>query len=257
MLSGFFVGKSMMKGTWTRETIGSKPADVLTFPGVGNPRFGVLFLHPIGLETLADRPAFTSALEKRGLVCVCPHGKQSWWLDRICPEFDPRLTAERHLLDNVVPFFETRFGLKPRAIGLLGISMGGQGALRLAFRHPETFPVAAGIASALDFHEFYGRGWTLDAMYDSKEQCRQDTALMHVPPSNPPRHVYFCCDPADAECYRGNDRLHEKLNALGVEHKADLTTAAGGHTWEYFNRMAEPALSFVNEGLYAESRRLI
>ena len=94
-------------------------------------------------------------------------------------------------------------------------------------------------------------------MYDSKEQCRQDTALLHVPPHDPPPHIYFCIDPEDADWYRGNDRLHEKLGALGVEHTADLTTSGGGHSWEYFDRMAEPALRFVHQGLEKESRRLL
>src|SRR5262249_23174536 len=133
----------------------------------------------------------------------------------------------------------------------------GQGALRLAFRHPDVFPVAAGIASALDYHELYGQGLTLDQMYESKEQCRQDTALMHVPPVHPPPHLFFCIDPDDSDWLRGNDRLHEKLTALGVEHTADLTTQAGGHPWAYFNHMADPALRFLYQGLEKESRRLL
>jgi S-formylglutathione hydrolase len=237
--------------------VGGKSADVYDPGGDAKPDFGVLFLHPVGLETLVDRPAYTHLLEELGLACVCPYGDHSWWTDRVCPDFDPNITAERYLLDQVVPFFQTRWGISPRAIGLLGISMGGQGALRLAFRHPNMFAVAAGIASALDYHEWYGLGLSLDAMYDSKEQCRQDTALMHVPPYNPPPHIYFCIDPEDADWYRGNDRLHEKLSALGIEHTADLTTTAGGHTWEYFDHMAEPALRFVYQGLEKESRRLL
>src|SRR5438874_8311971 len=60
-------------------------------------------------------------------------------------------------------------------------------------------------------------GTSLGEMYDSKEQCRQDTALMHIHPSEHPPHVFFAIDPEDADWYRGNDRLHEKLGALGVE----------------------------------------
>ena len=135
--------------------------------------------------------------------------------------------------------------------------MGGQGALRLAFKHPETFPVVAAVASALDYHELYGRGTPLDEMYDSKEQCRQDTALMHVPPFHPPPHIFFGIDPDDTAWYRGNDRLHEKLSALGIPHTVDLTTQAGGHSWAYFNHQAEPAVRFLHAGLEQESRRLL
>jgi S-formylglutathione hydrolase len=57
--------------------------------------------------------------------------------------------------------------------------------------------------------------------------------------------------------HRGNDRLHEKLSALGVPHTIDFETQAGGHTWPYFERMADPALRFLVESLEKESRRLL
>jgi pimeloyl-ACP methyl ester carboxylesterase len=240
---------------WQRTEIGGKQADVFDPPKA--PRLGVIFLHGAGLETLADRPAFTRLLEELNLGCVCPHGKRSLWVDRVCPEFDGVKSAEEHVVKDIVSFFEERWSIRPRAIGIFGISMGGQGALRMAFRRPDLFPAAAGIASALDFHEAYGQGTPLDDMYESKEQCRQDTALMHIPPVHYPPYIYFAIDPADVKWHRGNDRLHEKLNALGVPHSCDLDTEAGGHTWDYFNRMAGPALRFVHEGLEKESRRLI
>lgn len=246
-----------MNGTWTSVVIAGKAADVYEPPDLARPRFGVLHLHDEDGATLRDRPAFTRLFDELKLVCVCPAGGPSWWADRVCVEFDPAVTAERYVLDQVLPFFAGRWGLRPRSVGLQGIGMGGQGALRLAFKHAELFPVVAAIAPSLDYHERYGAGSPLDAMYDSKEQCRQDTALMHVPPYKPPPHVFYAIDPDDVEWYRGNDRLHEKLNALGVPHEHDFTTTAGGHTWEYFNRLAERVERFVHAGLEYESRRLL
>jgi S-formylglutathione hydrolase len=246
-----------MNGTWTSVAIAGKPADVYSPAGTERPRFAVLHLHGVGLETLRDRPAFTRLFDELGLGCVCPLGQRCWWTDRICPEFDPLVTPEKHLLDGVLPFFKERWGLEPRAIGLQGISMGGQGALRLAFKYPQLFPVVAALAPAIEYHELYGQGTPLDEMYDSKEQCRQDSAIMHVPPHHPPPHIFFCIDPADSRWFRGNDRLHEKLNALGVPHEIDLTTRAGGHSWDYFNHMAERVERFVHAGLEQESRRLL
>jgi S-formylglutathione hydrolase FrmB len=157
----------------------------------------------------------------------------------------------------VLPFFRQRWELAPPAIGLTGISMGGQGALRLAFKHGRTFPVVAAIAAALEHHELYGQGTPLDVMYDSKEHCRQDTAILHVPPHDYPPHIFFSIDPGDTTWYRGNDRLHEKLNALGIPHECDLATRAGGHSWDYFNYMAERVMKFLAVGLERESRRLL
>jgi S-formylglutathione hydrolase len=246
-----------VNGTWSQVDVAGKKVDLYDPPGTGRPRFAVLYLHGIGLETLVDKPAFTRLFDDLHLACACPHGQRAWWTDRICAEFDGQLTTEQHLLRNVVPYIQQHWSLAPRSTGLLGISMGGQGALRLAFKHPHLFPVVAGIASAFDYHEYYGQGFTIDGMYDSKEQCRQDTALMHVPPYNYPPHIFFCIDPADGDLYRGNDRLHEKLSALGFPHTCDLTTRAGGHTWDYFNAMADRAIRFVHAGLEQESRRLL
>ena len=134
--------------------------------------------------------------------------------------------------------------------------MGGQGALRLAFKHPELFPAVAAISPAIEYHELYGRGTPLDEMYDSKEQCRQDTAIMHVHPTHYPPHLFFCVDPDDP-WYRGSDRLHEKLGALGVPHTPDLSTRAGGHSPEYFHHVADRAVRFVVAGLEQEARRLL
>ena len=135
--------------------------------------------------------------------------------------------------------------------------MGGQGAVRLGFKYPDRFPVVASVAGAFDYHERYGQGTPLDEMYDSKERCRQDTAILHVPPVHYPPHIFFCVDPTDRDCWRGNDRLHEKLTALGIEHTCDLATRAGWHTWEYFNAMADRAVRFVTAGLEEQARRLL
>ena len=70
-------------------------------------------------------------------------------------------------------------------------------ALRLAFKHANLFPVVAAIAAAIDYHEIYGQGTPLDTMYDCKEQCRQDTVLLHIHPSHYPPHLFFCIDADD------------------------------------------------------------
>jgi len=241
---------------WSTADIAGKPADVFE-PAGTRPRFGLLFLHAVGQETLRGQPVYTRLLEEQRLACACPQGGYSWWADRILPEFDAQLTAEKYLVQEVVPFCRVRWQLAPPTLGLFGISMGGQGALRLAFKHAQLFPAVAGIAAALDYYELHGRGLSLDEMYDSKEQCRQDGALLHIHPSQFPPHIFFAVDPDDADWYRGNDRLHEKLSALGIPHTCDLTTRAGGHSWVYFNHMAATVVQFLVDGLEKESRRLL
>lgn len=233
-----------MSGTWSGVEVGGKPADV--FEPSARPRFGLLFLHDSDGRTPRGRAAFGQLLDELGMACVCPHGGPCWWADRVCPSFDLTLTPERHLLTNVVPFFAGRWGLDERGLGLFGVGMGGQGALRLAFKHPKRFAAVAALGAALDYHELYYSGTAIDDMYDSKEQARQDTAILHVHPSDYPPHLFFACAPDD-HWYRGNDRLHEKLGALGVPHETDFTGAADEGR----------GLRFVHAGLVRQSRRLL
>ena len=254
--AGFFHGARMLPG-WTRTEIAGKPADLFHPPRDVVPKFAVLYLHDYDQQTLADSAAYTAELTRHGLACVAPHGGRSWWADRVCPEFDPHVTAERHLLDHVLPWMRTTWRLAPHAVAALGIGAGGQAAVRLGFKYPVTFRVVAGVASAFDYHDWYGRGTALDEMYPSRERARQDTAILHIDPAKYPPHVWFACDPDDDDWHRGNDRLREKLTAFNLPFTADLDTRAGGHTPAYFDTIAEPALRFITEGLRQESRRLM
>jgi S-formylglutathione hydrolase len=242
---------------WTLLDIAGKPAEVFAPPGSPPPRFGLLYLHDLDGRTLASSSTWTRLLEVHRLVCVCPHGKQSWWTDKTVAEYDPKQSTEAYLLDQLRPWYQAHYQIRPRPLALCGLGMGGQGALRLAFKHPLDFPVIAGIASALDCHELYGQGTPLDVLYDSKEQCRQDTALLHLHPTDYPPHLFFCVAPEQRFWYRGNDRLHEKLSALGIPHQYDFSTRAAGDAWSYAEQMAERVLAFLREGLDKEARRLL
>jgi S-formylglutathione hydrolase len=245
-----------MSGTWTSVDVAGKPADVYDLADIARPRFGLLALPDFDGQPLRHRQIYTNLLDELQFACICPQGGPSWWLDRICREFDATRTPERYLMDEVLASVGQRWGLAPPALGLHGIGMGGEGALRLAFKHPEQFPVAAALAPALDFYELYGQGTPLDSMYDSKEQCRQDIALLHIHPSRYPPHLFFAIDPAD-RWFRGNDRLDEKLTALGIPHEKDFQTHTAGQPEDYLNRLAERALRFVKDGLEQQSRRLL
>ena len=234
-----------MLAGWTRTAVGGKPADVFDPPDALP--FALLYLHSLAEESPATDPAFAAALRHHRLRCVAPHGGQCWWADRVCAEFDPVVTPERYLLDAVVPWAEAAWHLGPRALAIGGTEMGGQGAVRLALKHPERFPVAASISGAFDCQDWYGRGTPLDELYESRERCRLDTAILHIDAHCWPPHLGFWCAPTDAACYRGNDRLHEKLTAMGVPHAADLDTRGD---------LVTPMLAFVATGLAKEGRRL-
>jgi pimeloyl-ACP methyl ester carboxylesterase len=247
-----------MSGTWKLENVGGHPCDVFLPPQRDSHGYVVMYLHGVHENRLVDKPAFIEQFDRHGLAVVAPHTKRSWWTDKICPEFDPKISAQRHVIDNVLPFVEKELGAKPPRIGLLGTSMGGQGALRLAYKFPQLFPVAAAISPAIDFYLRHKEGdETIRQMYADPEAARQDTAILHIHPLNWPRHQFFCCDPDDERWWESADRLRMKLYSLGIPHQCDLQTTGGGHGFDYYNCMAGRAVQFLADKLDEERRRIV
>ena len=246
---------SEIAGTWSQVEIAGKLADVYDPREPAEPDRVILHLHGHGLETLKDNVAFSRELERHGLRAICPHGQRSWWLDIVCREFDLEVTPLCFLRDHVVSYITQRWNVNPPNIGLTGISMGGQGAVQLAYRYPHDFPVIAAISPAVDFHNWFGRELPLDEMFANQEAARQQTATLQLHPLNLPRHQLLVCDPADEEWFEGVERLTSKLFSMGIPFESDLTTTNGGHCWEYFNLMARPVMQFVVDRLEQESRQ--
>ena len=244
-------------GNWTEEDVAGHLCYLFEPPQRNPYNYVVVYLHGVHLGQLVDQPAFVSELETHGLPVVAPVTQRSWWTDKICAEFDPQVTAERYVLDSVLPYIEKSYDARPPRIGLLGTSMGGQGALRFAYKYPDIFPVVAAISPAIDYQNRFSFDETIPDMYRDAEAARQDSALLHVHPLNWPRHQFFCCDPTDYRWWDGADRLRMKLSSLGVPHECDLEAEGGGHGFEYYNRMADRAVQFLADRLDQERRRLV
>jgi len=238
---------------------------VVFAPAAAAPGRAVLLLHDLaGRPPAADDP-LRAALEAAGLPTLAPLTGRSWWLDRVLPAFDPVVSPERFVRERVVPEIAARFGVRPPGIAVVGIGMGGQGALRLAYRHPDLFPIAAAVAPAIDFHlgmrqaadrddgELFDTLWEV---FGDVERARQETAILHVHPLNWPRHQWFASHPADRRWHDGACRLHGKLAALGIPHEAVLDAAPGEDEAAFERRMAAAAIAFVTAALERESRRI-
>ncbi len=252
--------KQSEPGNWTVESAGDHPCDVWR-PANWQPGGPVvLYLHGVHQGRLEGQAGFEREIRRHKLAVVAPRTGRSWWSRRIAADFDPQLSAYDHVLQNVLPLIQRLFGSTPPRIGLLGTSMGGQGALRLAYDHPDTFPAVAAISPAIDFYRRLEYPEQDDDplwdMYGDPEAARQDSAILYIHPLHWPRHQFFCCDPTDSRWYDSSDRLRMKLASLGVPFQCDLETVAGGHGFSYYNRMAERAISFLVEALQSESLRI-
>ncbi len=232
---------------WRQIDIQGQPADVFEPPAASGP--SILFLHDFDAETLASSATFTAELARLRARAICPIADRCWWTTTPCPDFDAAVSPLDFVRGPVASFLAEHWKVERPQIGLLGIGMGGQGVLQLAYRWPREFPVVAAIAPAIDFHNWHGYGLSLDRMFASREAARQQTATLHVHPLNWPKRQYFCCDPEDEYWFEGADRLAMKLGSMGIPFTCDLTTSAGGHAWAYFEHMASTALAFVATGL--------
>ena len=159
------------------------------------------------------------------------HDGSERWTTFLAQEF-PRVLAERH-------------GGDPERVAIAGYSMGGVGALRVSFRHPDAFVavagMAAGIEPALEFDQ-------LPAWYEPWKQPRLgdrfgtpvDTAFWAA--NNPasiaaadPGHLRDSGLAILVECgaedqfynHVGNEFLHGVLSDRGIPHEYRLVLGEG------------------------------
>jgi len=86
---------------------------------------------------------------ERGLILVMPEGNDSYFVNAAKR---PQDRYEDYIVSDLIADVESRFpvqaGRATRAI--VGVSMGGYGAVKLALSHPELFVFAGGISPAVD-----------------------------------------------------------------------------------------------------------
>lgn len=240
---------------WERVTIADREADLFV-PSAPSGQGALIYLHGYQGETLRENEVFTRLFEQYQLPVVSPVGGGCWWLDRICPDLSNDRTPIQYVNEDVVAWIEAHWQVSPPLVALLGVSMGGQGVLNLAYRKALRFPVVAAISPAIDFDRIHGRGFGVESIFASEEEARQETAVLHLHPLNWPKHQFFCSDPQDFTWHAGSERLASKLASSGVPFERELQTSYGGHGWTYFNAMAEQAVQFVSQSLKKEASAL-
>lgn len=237
---------------WSQHHLNGRRLDL--FNPTSEPSPGaVIYLHGHAGESLTTNATFTHEFEKHGLRVVAPHCGPCWWLDIPSPAFDPEQTPVRFLLDDVIPWIAETWGVHPPHIALLGVSMGGQGALNLSYRNALRFPIVAALSPAIDFDLIHGRGLGIEDLFPDPESARQQTVVLHLHPLNWPKAQFFASDPKDAFWHAGSERLASKLASSGVPFQSDLQTSHGGHGWDYFNAMAGPAVEHIATALQNQS----
>ncbi len=83
------------------------------------------------------------------LIIVTPEGDNGWYTDSATVSADH---YETYVLDELISDVDRRYRTihDRRGRAVAGNSMGGYGALKLGFKHPEIFTLAASMSGALD-----------------------------------------------------------------------------------------------------------
>jgi len=213
------------------------------------------FLHGLGdnEKTLFNSGGWTLLDDLRQehklgeFLIVAPEGRRSFYINSA----DSSVRYSDFFLQEFIPLIEKKYriakGRSNRAIS--GISMGGYGALRFAFSHPEMFSAVSAQSAALitespqDLDTAARSGAPLGKMLadvfgnpiDSSHWKNNDPFLLAQKNAAALKRlgIYFNCGQDDNYGFeKGAAALHEELQKEGVKHEYHLYP--GDHSLAYF-----------------------
>lgn len=227
-------------------------------------RFPVLyFLHGLGgdqsfLASSGASSLIEDAWEQKRLgefVIITPQGENSFYIN----SRDGHILYEDFFVREFVPQMEKRFrlvaGRSGRAIG--GISMGGYGALRFAFKYPQMFvSVAVHMPALLEQLPRGAASAGLSAFLGSafgsplnEPFWKENTPFVFARSANlQGLKIYFDCGDHDNYGFdAGTRRLDKLLTERHVAHEAHIYP--GGHDWQYVAQHLMESLEFQSRAL--------
>jgi S-formylglutathione hydrolase FrmB len=208
----------------------------------------VYLLHGYGgnyADWIKKVPHIKELADQHQLIIVCPDGNNSWYMDS--PE-QMSSKYETYVAIELVKFIDEKYKTiadkKGRAI--TGLSMGGHGALYLAFRHQDVFSVAGSMSGGVDLRPF-PNNWDIAKLigaYAAKPANWENSSvinLTHLLRPNSLALIIQCG--TDDFFYRVNTALHEKLMYQNIPHT--FISNPGGHTWPYWADAIGYQLMFI------------
>ncbi len=188
-----------------------------------------------GKDWLAFKPDLRELADSYKIMFVCPDGKNSWYWDS--PK-DPSSKYETFVSKELIEYTDSHYKtIKDRtARAITGYSMGGHGAMWLAFRHQESFGAVGSSSGGLDIRPF-PFNWEMDKLLGSESE-NQDVWEKHTVINmvdrlrNGDLAIIFDCG-YDDFFFEINNDFHNKLLKYKIQH--DFIVRPGGHSKDYWN----------------------
>lgn len=210
----------------------------------------VYLLHGYGgnAGTWVDmKPELARMADEKGMLFVCPDGKNSWYWDS--PQ-DSTYRYETFVGTELVNYTDKRFATlrTPKARAISGLSMGGHGALWLAIRHKDTFGAAGSMSGGVNICAFPGN-WEMKKRLGDYETNREvweaHTVINQVDQlQNGDLALIIDCGEADF-FLKVNQALHQALLDRKIDH--DFITRPGGHNRAYWSNSIDYHLLFFEK----------
>lgn len=179
---------------------------------------------------------------ERGFILIMPEGGSSYYVNAAAR---PNDRFEDYIVNDLITDVEGRFPIaRDRANrSIVGVSMGGIGAVALALKHPDLFIFAGGISSAIDVPsrvfslKRIGQYRAHAAIFGAwgSEHRRQNDPFALARTADPRSASYFFLTCGDQEgLLPANKKFAALLESRGFKY--EFHTEPGGHDWNQWDR---------------------
>ncbi|MEO5681036.1 MAG: alpha/beta hydrolase-fold protein [Chitinophagaceae bacterium] len=198
-------------------------------------------------DWITKAKGFEKSADLYQLIIICPDGGfGSWYWDSpLDANFQYETYVSKELVNWVDSKYKTIKNRKGRAI--TGLSMGGHGALYLAFRHQDIFGAAGSMSGGVDIRPFpdnWDMAKRLGNYSDQPERWEKNTVINLLYLLRPNTlSLLIDCGTEDF-FFRVNDNLHQQLIMRNIPH--DFIARPGAHNWPYWGNAIGFQLLFMN-----------
>ncbi len=229
-----------------------KPEYYIT--GNQNARFPVLYLLHGAYGCYSDWSKKTDLhrlADRYGVIIVCPDGQDSWYFDS---PIDPKMQFETYVSKELVEYIDSHYRTIANRYmrAITGLSMGGHGALFLAFRHPDVFWSCGSMSGNMDITQ-YPDSWHIKdrlGVQADNEQCWRDHAVCNQLDqvkacTLQPAQNIIIDDGLNDIFIKNNIAIHDKMVEMGIDH--DFTVRPGRHSWDYWVNSLDYHMMFFDK----------
>lgn len=198
-------------------------------------------------DWITKAKGFEKAADQLQMIIVCPDGGfGSWYWDS---PIDSNYKYETYVSKELVSWIDSKYKTikdkKGRAI--TGLSMGGHGALYLAFRHQDVFGAAGSMSGGVDIRPFpnnWDMALRLGKYSEHPENWEKNTVINMLNLLQPNSLALLIDCGTEDFFFKVNENLHQQLLYRNLPH--DYITRPGAHNWNYWNNAIQYQLLFMS-----------